>query len=108
MTISVNGCSGKSYTFEGPYTNTDSLAESSGIYLILCKNGINNFDPIDVGESHNLKNRVETHDRSSCWSNNCNTQLFVAVLYTPHKQQPGRKEIEQDIRCNYNFPCGKK
>lgn len=33
-------------------------------------------------------------------------ELIVAVYYTINKQQSGRMEIEKDIRCKYNFPCG--
>lgn len=108
MAITAEGCSGKTYSFDGPYTSTNSLSESSGVYLILCKNPNGNYDTVDIGESANVKQRVESHDRAECWRNNCNSQLFVAVLYTPYKQQAGRMEIEQDIRCKYDFPCGKK
>ena len=59
-----------------------------------------------MGESHNVKKRVENHDRYDCWRRNCELKLFVAVYYTPNKQQAGRMEVEHDIRGNYNFPCG--
>jgi hypothetical protein len=108
MSLTVNGSSGNHYSFEGPYLNTSSLAERSGVYLILCKNENGEYNPIDIGESGNVKYRVENHDRKDCWSNNCTTQLFVAVLYAPHKQQSGRMAIEQDIRSCYSFPCGKR
>jgi hypothetical protein len=107
MAITVEGCSGNKYSFEGPYSGTDSLSDNSGVYLIVCKNG-SEYDPIDVGESATIKTRVENHDRAECWKRNCKTTLMVAVYYTPNKQQAGRMEIEQDIRCKYNFPCGTK
>lgn len=106
MPITVNGCSGTTYTFEGPYDNTGSLKDNSGVYLIVCHDG-SKYAPIDVGESAQVKTRIENHDRSDCWKKNCKHKLMVAVLYTPHKQQLGRMEIEQDVRCNYTFPCGK-
>lgn len=105
MPITVEGCSGAKYTFEGPYRNTSSLEDKSGVYIILCTNGKEN-NPIDVGESANVKTRVENHDREECWEENCDHTQKYAVLYTPNKQQAGRKEIEEDIRCNYSFPCG--
>jgi hypothetical protein len=108
MEITVEGCSGKTYSFDGPYTNTNYLSESSGVYLILSKNLNGEYVTVDIGESANVKQRVEYHDRVDCWQNNSNSQLYVAVLYTPNEQQAGRMEIEQDIRCSYDFPCGKK
>lgn len=107
MSLTVKGCSGTEYTFEGPYSNTSSLKDNSGVYLIVCDDG-KTYNPIDVGESAKVKTRVENHDRATCWERNCNHTLKVAVLYTPNKQQSGRMEIEQDIRCNYDFPCGKQ
>ena len=95
------------YTFEGPYSSTDSLEDKSGVYLIVCKSN-GKYNTIDVGESASVKSRVESHDRNSCWTRNCHSTLMVAVLYTPHLQQAGRQEIEQDIRNQFNFPCGER
>jgi len=95
------------YTFEGPYSTTDSLEDKSGVYLIVCKNN-EKYNPIDLGESATVKSRVESHDRKSCWTRNCSSTLMVAVLYTPNLQQGGRQEIEQDIRNQFNFPCGER
>jgi len=105
MGLTVKGCSGQEYSFEGPYENTNQLEDRSGVYFITCYDG-EKYYPIDVGETKNVKSRIETHDRSDCWSEKCKKTILFAVFYTPNKQQPGRKEIEQDIRCNYNFPCG--
>lgn len=95
------------YTFEGPYANTDSLQDRSGIYAILCHSD-NAYSLVDVGESATVKSRVDTHDRKDCWSRNCTGTLNVAVLYTPDAQQSGRMQIEQEIRDQYGPPCGKR
>jgi len=107
MSLTAEGCSGNKYTFEGPYSSTNSLMDNSGVYLIICNDG-KSYHPVDVGESAKVKTRVETHDRKECWSKNCNHTLKVAIYYTPNKQQAGRREIEQDIRCKYDFPCGER
>lgn len=107
MGLTIKGCSGNQYSFEGPYHSTTQLKDQSGIYFIICIKNNENY-PIDVGESKNIKTRIESHDRNDCWEENCNEKLMVAVYYTPNKQQKGRMEIEQDIRCHYNFPCGKR
>lgn len=94
------------WQFEGPYTHTGSLYNGSGVYAILDKrkNGINYV--IDVGESATVKTRIETHDREDCWVRNQHGNLTVAVLYTPHLQQEGRRAIEQEIRSLYPPACG--
>lgn len=93
------------YNFEGPYTSTISLQNKAGVYAILSKGG-DQYYLIDVGESRDVKNRVEKHDRSDCWKRNGNGQLSVAVLYTPNQQQAGRIAIESQIRDKYKPACG--
>lgn len=95
------------YTFDGPYTNTNSLEDRSGVYAILCSSD-QNYSLIDVGESATVKTRVESHDRKDCWTRYCYKTLSVAVYYTPHLQQTGRMEIEQEIRKEFNPPCGQR
>ncbi|GBD38316.1 hypothetical protein HRbin37_00563 [bacterium HR37] len=95
------------YSFEGPYDSTDSLQDRSGVYAILDQRP-DGYHLIDVGESSQVKTRVETHDREGCWQRHSLGTLMVAVLYTPHLQQPGRWAIEQEIRRQYNPPCGER
>ena len=95
------------YTFDGPYPSTDKLEDRSGVYAIFCQKDGKNW-LIDVGESANVKTRVETHDRKDCWKRNCTSTLSVAVYYTPGMQQTGRMAIEQEIRKQYDPPCGKQ
>lgn len=95
------------YTFEGPYNDTVYLQDRAGVYLIVChSNG--KYYPIDVGESAMVKTRVENHDRKPCWERRCHSTLEIAVLYTPHLQQAGRQQIEQEIRKMFGFPCGQR
>lgn len=96
------------YSFDGPYTNTDLLVDKSGIYAILCTSPDDKYTVVDIGESATVKSCVDTHDRKDCWTHNCNETLTVAVFYTPSKQQAGRIEIEQELRNQYNPPCGKQ
>ncbi len=103
MPITIAG-----YSFDGPYSSTISLEDRSGVYAILCKKDNGNYGLVDVGESATVKTRVETHGRKPCWSRNCNSTQKFAVLYTPHLQQPGRVEIEQKIRAQYNPTCGER
>jgi hypothetical protein len=93
------------YTFDGPYGSIDYLEDRSGVYAILCLVE-DTYSVVDIGESAQVKTRVETHDRKHCWSNNCVNGVKIAVYYTPHLHQPGRMAIEQELRDQYNPPCG--
>lgn len=95
-----------SFLFEGPYPNTAPLQNESGIYAILCDAGNNHYGVIDIGESDEVKNRVDYHDRRQCWSDCCDSALAVAVLYIPGAQQTDRLPIEQELREVYAPPCG--
>lgn len=102
MGITIGG-----YSFEGPYSFPSSLEDKAGVYVILCVAG-EKFHVIDVGESVIVRNRIETHDRKDCWPRNCPDSLKFAVHYTPNLQQQGRMRIEQEIRDEYDPPCGEK
>jgi hypothetical protein len=106
MSIVIQGKSNK-YTFDGPYSSTQSLEDRSGLYAIISARSTNNY-LVDVGESSEVKSRVENHDRKNCWNRNLNGgSLKYAVLYTPNLRQEGRRVIEDDIRDNYDLPCGR-
>lgn len=95
------------YTFDGPYTSTDSLDDRSGIYAINCYRDGKYF-LIDVGESATVSTRVINHDRKDCWQSNCEGTITYAVRYTPGMEEAGRMAIEQEIRTEYDPPCGKQ
>ncbi len=95
------------YNFDGPYTTASSLEDRSGVYAIHCKRD-DKYYLVDVGESATVKTRVENHDRKSCWSRNCTGTVTYAAHYTPNVQQAGRRAIEQEIRDQYDAPCGKE
>ena len=109
MSLTVNGKSGAVYTFDGPYSDTDDLKDESGVYVVVC-NKSGSYDPLDVGEAAKVKNRIETHTRKKCWSDNCKESIECAVYYIVYGKKPSRMEVEQDIRKNddYNFPCGEQ
>ena len=99
MSIKIGG-----YTFQGPYSYVNTLKNKSGVYAIICDKG---NKPIDVGESAEVNDRVENHERKQCWKRNCTGSLKYAVKYTPGVKKPGRMKIEQDIRSKVKLPCGK-
>lgn len=57
---------------------------------------------IDVGESNNVRECVESHKSKTRWNKFAYTgTLCFAVLYTPGFGQAERASIEQDIRSRY-------
>ena len=93
------------HSFEGPYSDTDYLQNRSGIYAILDDQSSTTY-VVDIGESADVKSRVESHDRKDCWQRNHRGTLKIAVLYTPNLQQSGRMAIEQELRDKFQPVCG--
>ena len=98
MSIDLGG-----YSFEGPFTNTSELKDESGVYAILDKNNAN-YSVIDLGESGEIKTRIENHDRKDCWEKNKKGTITIWAHYVGKND---RETIEQHIRGKYKFPCGK-
>ncbi len=104
MSITVAG-----HEAEGPYSNTSKLENKSGVYLILTRpDKDSKWKLIDVGESKEVRDRIEDHDREDCWDRKDRGLRGFAVIYTPGKQKEGRMEIEQDIRSKRSNLCGKR
>jgi len=104
MSIEICG-----YRFKGPYeldTGTGSLKNRSGVYVILDHNSSGeSWKVIDVGESSNIQDRVEDHDRRDCWYRQRCSYLEIAVYYCRESE---RMRVEQRVRNKYNPPCGKQ
>ncbi len=95
------------FEFEGPFLSPDRLEDRAGVYAVLTSNG-GVYNPVDVGESAQVKTRVAGHDRADCWLRHAISGLAVAVLYTPGLQQAGRRRIEQELRQQFAWPCGER
>lgn len=107
MGLTIEGKSGNKYYFNGPFSTTGELEDKSGVYAILCRKD-DELHFVDLGESSEVRTRVEDHDRKDCWEENCNRNLRYAVYYIEHGKKPSRVEVEQDIRGKYHIPCGEK
>lgn len=96
------------YSFEGAYSDVNSLKNQSGVYCILTKATSNtyDYDILDVGESEDVKTRVSSHDRSECWERNKNEGIIYAVYYC---NESDRERIESELRRKYHdLPCGEE
>jgi len=97
-TISLKGCSGKSYDFN-VYPSGTSFKDLGAIYFISKRNG--NHSGIYLGITDDLSNRFNNHHKEDCFkkhSANC-----ISILLNSSERD--RQIIEKDILCKYNFPC---
>lgn len=93
-----------SYNFDGPHTSTSALRKQSGVYAILGNSGNgNSWAVVDIGESEDVQERVENHDRAPCWKGQKHSVLAAAAYYAAERQ---RMQIEQELRATLNPPCG--
>jgi len=95
------------HTFNGPYENPERLSPRAGIYAIHDRRE-NRYIIIDVGETHDIRDRVSRHERRPCWERESTGTLTYSELLTPNLRQSGRKEIEQQIRERYHVLCGER
>ncbi|RLF80581.1 hypothetical protein DRN38_03815 [Thermococci archaeon] len=107
MTVFIKGKSGRRYEFEGPFKTPNSLENRSGVYAILCRQN-DKLYLIDIGESSQVKDRVQNHGRKNCWKRHCEGRIEYAAYYIEYGKKPSRIEVEQDIRDNYQLPCGEQ
>jgi hypothetical protein len=98
MALQIGG-----YEFNGPYRDWTSLLEESGVIVVLGGNGVGEWHVVDIDESDNLRRRVEGHERMPKWRACNHLMLVVAALYVT---APERMIIEQELRAQYNPPCG--
>ena len=61
---------------------------------------------IDVGESEQVRDRVEQHDRVKCWDRHTGGVRAFAVLYTDGYGDDYRRGIEKNLRGSLSLPCG--
>lgn len=99
MTISIGR-----YNFDGPFSDPGSLRAQSGVYAVLGRNSDSErWNVVDVGESENVRDRVANHDRADCWKRQGYRQLAYAAYYC---DQRTRTQVEQELRKQFNPPCG--
>jgi hypothetical protein len=99
MSITIGNLS-----FDGPFTDTSQLQARSGVYAILgCGSAGGNWIVVDVGESGDVKTRIDGHDRKLQWHGAGHATLAVAANYC---DAPTRMLVERQLRQQYNPACG--
>jgi len=91
--------------FEGPFVSTAQIRNVSGVYVVAS----NDRQPsgqhywLDVGQSDELKDRLDAHDRAECWQRN---SMRGWVYYVSYCIEPMRTRLEQAARAALNPACG--
>ncbi|MFG6485283.1 hypothetical protein ACG04R_01295 [Roseateles sp. BYS78W] len=99
MTIQIG-----SYAFDGPHPNAGQLAARSGVYAILGRHAPGaTWLVLDIGESQDVRGRIDSHDRRPQWRRQGMPELACAAWYCA---EPDRMRIEQQLRAQFNPPCG--
>lgn len=98
-TISFKGCSGKSYNFDVYLVGTKF--KSLGAIYFISKRQNNNHTLVYLGITDDLSTRFNNHHKEECFKkHNANCVSIHIESY-----EKTRKLVEEDILCNYNFPC---
>ncbi|PKL31020.1 hypothetical protein CVV43_04555 [Candidatus Saccharibacteria bacterium HGW-Saccharibacteria-1] len=103
MSLKAYFTSDQFYDMDGPHTSVEPLLKKSGVYLITTRHQDNTHKVIDVGESHNVHERVSSHDRSQEWQKHIADTLYVSTLYC---NEQTRMIIEQQLRMFHKPPVG--
>jgi hypothetical protein len=92
------------YHAEGPFGNANALHALSGVYVILGRRSVQSgWIVLDVGESKNIRDRVNNHDRAPEWQRQGHAELAIAAIYADERN---RMLIERQLRVQFNPMCG--
>lgn len=94
------------YRLEGPVYDKTSLKDAAGVYAVLDDRGGQRFDVLDVGESEQVRTRIENHERELCWQQNRRGRICYAALYMPASTQGQREAVEEELRGRFRPVCG--
>lgn len=93
------------YRFEGPVYNRQALKDAAGVYAVLDdRNG--RYSVVDIGESVQVRTRLENHDRENCWFRNITGRICYAAHYMPGSTEQQRQAIESELRRRFTPACG--
>lgn len=88
-----------------------NFADVAAIYVILCVAEDGSWTVLDVGQSGEVGDRLDTHDRKRCWEQCCpNRNIWVCVHPTPSTKytRQQRMQLESDLRRQLAPKCGKR
>lgn len=99
------------YSFVCVRLSDADFRDTAAVYVILCVAEDSSWKVLDVGQSGELGSRIDSHERKTCWFQNCpNNNIWVCVYSMPSGQytREDRVALEKLIRQRYQPPCGKR
>lgn len=74
------------YEFKGPFTEVEKVPlDVSAVYLVACLEDGEPARCLDLGETRQLGERLRSHDRRSCWEDNCDGDIAYYYRISPGK-----------------------
>lgn len=98
-------------TFQCVKLSDADFKDIAAIYVIICVDKDGSWTVLDVGQSGELGERMDSHDRKQCWLNNCpNKNVWVCIYPMPSKDhsKQDRLDLEGKLRDALKPTCGKK
>lgn len=93
-----------------PLSQAD-FSDEAAVYVIVCIQN-NKYRVIDVGQTGQLRSRIEDHEREKCWRRECRMpgEIFVCVYRMPSAEysKQDRLTVEKQIRDSRKPPCGQR
>jgi len=91
------------YQFDGAYNFSSMLSAKAGVYIIWCKKE-NGWKILDVGESINVTESIENHEKKELWKQNCRGTILYSASYISNENE--RRKLEAKIRTTEILICG--
>lgn len=85
---------------------SSGLPDGEGIYAAIGFRNSNGYPVLDIGESEDIRERVQNHDRAACWVSN--GVYAFAVHRMPGSSKIQRMHLEGELRDRFNPPCGQR
>ena len=107
-TVKFIGNSGDEYEFYIYPIGTTFSDEEGGVYIFTRRSqdqqGVLWHQPIYIGKTKSLKDRLLDHNEENCVAENGGTHICVRVVETA----VSRGYIELDLLANYDTPCNEQ
>lgn len=89
------------YEFQGPFPlERTEFNPVPAVYVV----SNHQQNPVDVGQTNDLKQRMSCHEREYCWKKNAPYGPMVYAFV--HDNEQVRLNVESKIRDSYQFACG--
>ncbi len=101
-TIYFYGESGTKYSFFVCSKN-DEFESGAAVYIFLKKTG-DEYIPLYIGQSENIGDRFEAHEKKKC----AERHGWTHTAFHPEFKRLNRLQIETDLRHKHQTPCNRQ